>query len=494
MGSPLDVERRGDPPTKAGPVHVAAGLVAIGLVALALSTPPVVEGDGAEYVLMCESLYRHGSPALRSADVDALRGLAGPAGWWSSREAPTLTAYFPASDGRRYAWHFWGYSLLAVPARALLAASGGDPLRALPLTNALCLAGMTAVVLLVPPWPPARRALAATLALGSPVLPFLRWTHPESFAFAAAVCSLALHHRAPRASLACAAVASWQAPPLFLLVILLWARAVVSAMRAGEIRSAALSTAAALPMAVPPLFFLVLFGTPNLAARQSFMSVGDLSVRRAIDLALDLNVGLFPHTPGIIVLALIAAVGGLARSRWRDFETQLLLTAGVVAVASTLNPNWNNATSGPSRYAVWVLPLVLWAVVALDAPKRYRQVMLAAACPLQLVILAARGGPLAPTDYLEHSATARAVLDRWPALYSPTHEIFVERTTGREDDFPPPPFVYRSGGRCRKALLRIRFAEALEAECGLIPAGQRGRFFPRPDDAEARNAWAYVSW
>jgi hypothetical protein len=123
-----------------------------------------------------------------------------------------------------------------------------------------------------------------------------------------------------------------------------------------------------------------------------------------------------------------------------------------------------------------------------------RPAPLTAACALQLVLLAARGGPLAPPDYLRHSAAARAVLDRWPALYSPTHEIFVERTTGREDGFPPPPFVYGSDGRCRKALLRIRFAEALEAECGPIPSGQRERFFPRPQDAEARNAWAYVSW
>ena len=468
--------------------------MAVGLVALALWAPPVVEGDGAEYLLMCESLYRHGSPALRSEDVDALRGRAGPAGfWWSSREAATLSAYFPASDGRRYAWHFWGYSLLAVPARALVAAMHGDVRRALPLTNALCLAGMTAVVLLVPPWDAMRRALLAALLLGSPVLPFLRWTHPEPFAFAAAVCSLALHERAPRVSLACAAIASWQAPPLFLLVILLWARTVVPALRAGEIRSAALSTAAALPMALPPAFFLVLFGTPNLAARQSFMRASDLSLRRALDLGLDLNVGLLPHTPGVLALAAIGVVVGIGRGHWRDFDTQLLATAAAVAVAATLNPNWNNATSGPSRYAVWALPVVLWAVAA---PSRhgYRPATLWAACVLQFAILTARGGPITRTDYLEHSVAARAVLDRWPAMYSPTHEVFVERTTGREDGFPPPPFIHRSQGRCRKALLRIRFAEALEAECGPIPPGQRGRFFPRPEDAEARNAWAYVSW
>jgi hypothetical protein len=490
MKSLQDAGRR----TDLAPV-IAAGAVAVGLVALALWAPPVVEGDGAEYLLMCESLYRHGSPALRSEDVDSLRELAGAEGsWWRPREEATLSAYFPASDGRRYAWHFWGYSLLAVPARALMAATGSDPLRALPLTNALCLAGMTAAVLLGPPWAPARRAMAAALALGSPVLPFLRWSHPESFAFAAAVSALALHARAPRAALVCAAVASWQAPPLFVLVLLLWGRTVLPEIRAGELGSAALGTLAALPMALPPAFFLLLFGTPNLAARRSFMRASDLSVRRALDLALDLNVGLLPHSPVVVGLAAFAGVAGLARGRWRDFETQLLVAAAAVAVASTLNPNWNNATSGPSRYAVWVLPLVLWAVAAPATRRPYRPAILAVAGVVQLALLAARGGPLAPVDYLRHSTAARAVLDRWPALYAPTHEIFVERSTGREEGFPPPPFVYRSEGRCRKALLRVRFAESLESACGPIPPGQRGRFFPRPQDEEERNSWAYVSW
>ncbi len=469
---------------------VASLAVAIALVALALWAPPVVEGDGAEYLLMCESLYRHGSPSLRPDDLDAVRALAGPA--WSSREAPVLSAYFTGADGGRYAWHFWGYSLVAVPARAVLGATGGDPLRALPLTNALCLAGMVAVVLLVSAEDPERRVLLALLLLASPVLPLLRWTHPEPFAFAAAVIALALHARAPRAAIACAAVASWQAPPLFVLVLLLWAGSALPALRGREWKAAALSTAAALPMALPPAFFLVLFGTPNLAARQSFMRASDLSLRRAVDLALDLDLGLLPHTPGVIVLAFVLGLAALPRGRWRAFETQLLATAAAAAVAATLNPNWNNATSGPSRYAIWLLPLVLWAVAS---ARRFPPAILAGAATVQFAVLAARGGPLAPVDYLRHSAAARAVLDRWPALYSPTHEIFVERTTAREDGFPPPPFIHRDGaGRCRKALLRVRYAEALEAACGPIPPGQRGRFLPRPEDAETRNSWAYVSW
>lgn len=487
-------ERRGGVRTPwAGFAVLLVGVT--GLVALALWAPPVVTGDGGEYLLMTESLYRHGSPSLRDEDVLALRGLAAPRGLWP-REAATRSAYFEGADGRLYAWHFWGYSLLAVPARALLAGLGADPLRALPLTNALCLAAMTAGAFLGPRWPRAHRALFASLALFSPVLPFLCWTHPEVFVFAAVVLSLAVHERAPRASLAYAALASAQAPPLLLLVLLLWARLVLTAPRGGYARRALGASAAALPALLAPSFFLFHFSTPSLAATKSFMHAGLLSIGRALDLALDLEIGLLPHTPGVVLLAVVAAGACLAGRRWWALEGQLLATAAGIAIACTYNDNWNNATSGPSRYALWLLPLLLYAVAV--STSRLRPMLgvaaLAGAAVLQAVLVLARGGPLAPVDYLVHSAAARVVFDRWPALYDPGHEIFVERTTQREDDLPPPPYVYRSGARCRKALLRRRFAAKLESLCGPIPPDRRGEFFPRPRDAETRNEWVYVSW
>jgi hypothetical protein len=40
---------------------------------VALRTPPTPYGDAPEYLLMAESLSRHGSPDLRQSDLEAVR-------------------------------------------------------------------------------------------------------------------------------------------------------------------------------------------------------------------------------------------------------------------------------------------------------------------------------------------------------------------------------------------------------------------------------------
>ena len=90
----------------------------------------------------------------------------------------------------------------------------------------------------------------------------------------------------------------------------------------------------------------------------------------------------------------------------------------------------------------------------------------------QGAITFARGGVHAPEDYTRHSVVARGVLDRWPALYGPTPEIFVERTEGREINPDQPrtePVVYWSAAGCRKAWLQKRHLQAVTVSCGGPP-------------------------
>lgn len=476
-----------------GPRRVAAvlALVAAPLVGLALWAEPVADGDGGEYLLLAESLRRHGTPALRPDDLRAVREAAGPRGLWR-QEPSTLGSYFEGADGRRYAWHFWGYSALALPARLALDAVGGHPLRALPVTNALCLAGATAVALLVPAWPFGLRALLAASALLSPALPFLRWAHPEAAVFSLVLVALVLHAGHPALAVLAVALASSQAPPL---VVLVAALALRSAAAAGFARRRCLAMlAAASPALLAPGFFLLLFGTPSLTARNAGMGLAQVSPRRALDLLLDPNLGLLPHSPGLVVLALALPAVALTRRRWREAGPQLLAAAAAAALLCSANENWNNGTTGPSRYVLWLMPVPMVAAFAWAAAgSRLLRIALLVSVAVQAAVVLARGGPLAPADSLEHSAAARFVLDRWPGLYDPTPEVFVERTRGTELPVPPP-HVYRSGGRCRKAYLRVRNAEAVEAQCGEIPAGQRRALLPRPRDEDARQAWVYVHW
>jgi hypothetical protein len=475
---------------------LAASALTVVLAVLALRTEPVVEGDGAEYLLMAESVVRHAGPDLKTEELLAVRQSAGPRGLWS-REVATLSGFFEGRDGRRYCWHFWAYPMLTVPVRLALEGAGGDPLRALPLTNALCLGAMILAVLIAPAWPLWHRILFAALLLGSPILPFLRWTAPEAFVFSATAAALMIHERHPRSSVLLAALASWQAPPLLLLVALLWTRVAVPVFRARDRRGLATLTATAAVALVHPLFYLALFSTTSLCARESGMTLGHISAARAVELALDPNIGLLTHTAVAILLAPFIALGGARGGGWRRLEPQLVLAAAAIGLACTYNHNWNNGTSGPSRYALWLLPLLLYALSSSAARLRASGAasVLGAAVLLQCATLIIRGGVLAPVDYLEHSASARALLDRWPALYNPTHEIFVERTEHADDVWGPPPHIYRNAqGACRKALIRQRNAERVEEVCGRIPEPLRSTLLPRSPDLDERNTWVYVDW
>jgi hypothetical protein len=97
-----------------------------------------------------------------------------------------------------------------------------------------------------------------------------------------------------------------------------------------------------------------------------------------------------------------------------------------------------------------------------------------------------------PLDYLEHSALARAVLDRWPRAYSPPDEVFRERTAHTEVDLDGP-FIHEGDGQCRKALARWKHADVLRARCGPLPADVRPFFESRPPKEE-KSRWVYVNY
>jgi hypothetical protein len=140
-----------------------------------------------------------------------------------------------------------------------------------------------------------------------------------------------------------------------------------------------------------------------------------------------------------------------------------------VAAAETGGP----PSRPPGRVAAWALGLALLA---------------------QAGAVLVRGGPLAPSDFLGHSPAARFVLDRWPFLYRPAPEVFVERTLGREDTFGGPVVYRDGGGRCRKAWLQWRHAPQLVAQCGLPPGEVARELLTRAGDRDSKRDWTYVDY
>ena len=472
---------------------LAAATFLFAATCVALALPPRSFGDAGEYLLMTESWFRHGSPALEPQDVDALRALA--AGRSPAVSVPdVLNSYFPARNGRRYAQHFWAYPLAGLPARTLVHSLDVDPLRALPLTNALFFGAAVAAVLVLP-WPHERRLLLAGLLLFSPALGFLLWPHPEVMCFSLVVLAFVAWERGAMGwAVLAAALASLQNPPLLLLVGFLGLHAALPGLRHRSWRASATAVLPALPALLPALFFRSQFGVFNLSVRPG-EALESLSFPRSLDLLFDLNLGMLPYLPLTVALGLsLVARDLLARRPSRAIQLAALLLG--MMWACTANSNWNNGTTGPSRYVAWLFPIVAFALVrpGSDSPRWAGARAIGLALVVQAAILVGRGGFLAPCDYLEHSTAARFVLDRWPRLYNPAPEVFGERTAHHERELNEL-VVYQSGGRCRKALARWRHGDALAALCGPHPEGQAAFFAKSPAGGQdAKRAWVYVDY
>lgn len=165
-----------------------------------------------------------------------------------------------------------------------------------------------------------------------------------------------------------------------------------------------------------------------------------------------------------------------------------------MALACTATANWNHGASGPSRYAIWLFPFLFYAFAVLGGveavPGRPYRWLAGLALAVQAAIVLLRGGMLAPADDGKHSYAARLVLDRWPALYNPSHEIFVNRTREPEGS-DRGPYVYKHGEECRKALAKPKHGDTLRLACGRIPEGYEG-FFASSEADEKR--WNYVNY
>jgi hypothetical protein len=455
----------------------------------ALVARPLRDGDAGEYLLMTESLFRHGTPEVRAADVQSLARQDERANLGLGYGIAFL-GYFDDARGRWYCYHFWAYPLLGLPARVLLAAIPAGGLHALPLTNALLLLLALHRVLFATPFEARRRLGLFLLLLASPLVWFVRWPHAEVMTAACVVLSLVGAQRGlRRAPILWAALGALQTPPVVLLAALLWLRACLADLRPRNVLTSSLAASTAL---LSPAFFYWRFGTPSLIARES-TSLSNISPSRALEMLFDLNLGLLPYMPVTVLLFGVAAVLVLIRARRAPWDAALLAVLVLMALACTATGNWNHGTIGPSRYTLWFMPLLLFLVTRLGEglspglAKAYSGAV-GLAVVTQAIVVLAKGGLVAEADYLEHSYAARLVLRHAPALYNPSFPVFVARTT-HDVAATPRPSIYVDGGACRKALVRPPHAADLRRVCGSIPSVY-DRWFAEASPRE----WRYVNY
>jgi hypothetical protein len=428
-----------------------------------LFAQPLLIGDGHQYYITLQAWQEHATPDIRESDVRHTAEMLERHGLSTANLHPYLELA-TAKNGRAFYWHFWFYPLVVLPAKVLLHLAHANECAAFQVTNALLFVFALWVVLFRDRSPlPWRLAFAGLTAVG-PVLGYLRWPHTEVFTWAGVVISLTLlsSRRYGWAALA-AACAAMQNPPLLVLALYI----VGVSLRERDLRRTLLAAAGALPALLPPLFCCAFFGVPNLIAAHGYSNPHLISAARTWSFLADLNQGMLPYVPLLLLLAVPALVHAFARrgAAGIGFAAMILL----IILAAETTPNWNSGCVGMLRYGVWVLPLMAWLVVEYLPPARSIHRLIAAGVLLHGAIAWQYQGRF---DYLTQSPLAVFVFNHAPALYDPDIEIFCERQLHGGCDFRkafPMGFV-RPDGTVAKLLTDAGGLPRLQKICAVQPA------------------------
>ncbi len=385
--------------------------------------PAYRSGDGWEYLVTLEAITRHGSFDVQEEDFVAALAHARYEGYeqqLANHEMRTAGGYRTAPNGQRLSLHFWGYPLVAVPAKFALRVCGGQELNALRVTNGVFYLLGVGALLLGSAGPQKRQAAVAALAGFGPVAWYLPFTGAEVFSFGLAAAAVAAYSRQRYALAALAAgLAATQNPPLVLLAGV----CILAALWKRNWRQAGWAAGGTLVAFVPAAFYFITFGKPSLIDAE-YVNPRLIGWDRTVSLLLDLNQGLLPYLPVVAVALPVAAV----RLLWARNVADVLLFLALVGVTLgvQVQTNWNSDCRGLMRYWVWMLPLAV-GVVGEGLPLKWLA-RAGVAGTIASALVLATCHPYS-WSYSAQTPQARWVLEHAPWAYHPEHEIFCERQT-----------------------------------------------------------------
>ncbi|NNG22946.1 hypothetical protein [Telluria aromaticivorans] len=426
-------------------------LLALALLALFMARPVSISGDALEYTVDAVAIATHGTPEIRSSDIDRTMAILpgrfdGLFRMLQDEMRRGVQDVYPAfargRGGEVYPVHFFGYPLMAALPLRLLEALGQPPFKAFQAVN-LAFVFVLGLAL--------RRFFASSARAAFGLLLFMlccgvlywTWTSPECASAAALLAALLLFTSGmPVAGALLAGLAAQQNPTIVFFFVfaplirmaLGWdrSRGLTGNLRAQvTLRTMAALAAGAAVAALPILFNLYHYGVPNLIVAR-FSDPGLIGSTRLLSFFADLNQGMVIGIPGVLAALLLVGARGL-----RLLALCLLFTLALVLPALAVI-NWNSGAAGPMRYVAWAsMPLLFTLLAMLRELPTWRPAALAGVLALQAAAMV----HATRYEYIEFSPLAALVLKHAPAWYHPEPEIFVERM-GHNDNWVEPEKIY----------------------------------------------------
>ena len=451
----------------------AAFMAVLALVLLALfaSRPVSFSGDALEYTVDAVAIATHGTPDIRSSDIDRTIDLLpgrfdGLYRMLQDEMQRGVQHVYPAfargRGGDVYPIHFFGYPLMAALPLRLFESLGQPPFKAFQAVN-LAFVFVLGLALRRFFGSGTRAAVGLTLFMLCCGVLYWTWASPECASAAALLTALLLFTTGmPVAGALLAGLAAQQNPTIVFFFV--FAPLIRMAIGAPAPAPAQLWRRTIVPLglglavaALPIVFNLYHYGVPNLIVAR-FSDPGLIGTTRLLSFFADLNQGMIIAIPGVLAALLLVRGRGL-----RLLGLCLLFTLALVLPALAVI-NWNSGAAGPMRYVAWsAMPLLFALLAMLRELPRWRS------APLAIVLVLQAGAMWHATryDYIEFSPLAALVLKHAPAWYHPEPEIFVERMAHNDNWVEPEKiYTYRVDGVRLKTLVHASNAGADAALCG----------------------------
>ncbi|WP_419569497.1 hypothetical protein [Rheinheimera sp.] len=418
----------------------------LGLVFSYLSEQPAMRvGDGAEYYALYYAWTDSLRPWMTSVSFASYQALIDSTQVAFMPSLQHLMEKFPELRVGETADfnHFWFYSFLAYLVALPLDAVGLH----LPAHHSFLVLHFVLLLLMfvvfIRLYGPQGLLAAVIMTFLSPMLWYLDKVHTELLTFVFSMLAVALIHR--RFYLAGAfflATASTQNPSFALVAFIPFCyRVLVKRKEPLSVPELALLLATALLVLLHPTYYFFRYGAPT----PQLLTMGaDLGANLSTFYIwlLDPDVGLLPFWPiGLLVLGLACSFvyikKPLAQTAAGGFGFQVFfmlsfLLINLYAHSSTENLN-SGAGAGPARYALWYLPLFLPLLLYVLTYLREQKTSLM----LSVVLLGLSAWynfkVSAPSnnDNLPHPSALSSFIQRhFSTLYSPHHEIFIEKYSG----------------------------------------------------------------
>src|SRR5690554_696621 len=412
-------------------------------------------GDGIEYILMTEAIYNHGTTDIRTKDIevytatldkmnveyhkryiyqslqDFTKKIEQGETIGSDSKIPESVGFFLTKNQKFYPQHFWFYSALAIPARALLHLLDADLTKTFLMTNLVLF--FIALWLLLKEkrlqyW---QRLVLGFLMGFSPAAWYFVWPHVELLAGVWVFMAL-VYFFVDRKILATfiLAVVAMHYPPIAFLALFIIANILYESWGSWNKKLFIKLFFAGVWVFVPTIYSLAIFGTPNIIVEMDYLSWEVVTLHRFFDFFLDPNQGAILAIPLVLIAFVIFLINDLIKKNlWVGYYIASSII--IMSLFFMQMKNWNHGQAVVNRYVVWVASIII-VIVAFRLFKLKSKVIATIAIVLLLGSQAYAIHEQATYRKLEWSDTKMTklgdyFLSNYPSLYNPDPYIFLSR-------------------------------------------------------------------